>query len=333
MNQPHANPPAVEALVKKWSHGLPQGSLRAWGTSSEGKPLFFRHDPSLPVPMMGVSRMVTLAMVLRDIDRGALSLDTPISDVLADSMTAGLCVVGGKDHSADITVGHLLAHQSGIADYYDPPGKKIRSLATQLLTQDRVWSTAEALEIARHYSGGFLPGTAKHASFSSTNYLLLGEVLRETTGMSLANLVKLRIAGPLNLPGTYLFGPDYYDSYFTYPPVTWESKTLRTPLALSSAGGDGGIISTPREIAVFLRGFWHGTLFDGTWRKQLTESPNSLGLHLITGKAGPLIAEAGSTGIAAGINTDTGSVGLMASHHRQKASLSLQRLSQLMGSV
>ena len=94
------------------------------GTTAEGDTLFSHHDPSLPLPLMGVSRMVTLAMVLRDIDRGALAIDTPISDVLPQSMTSGLCVVKGKDYSDTITVGHLLAHQSGIADHFDPPGEK-----------------------------------------------------------------------------------------------------------------------------------------------------------------------------------------------------------------
>jgi hypothetical protein len=49
---------------------------------------------------MGGSRIVTLAMVLRDIDRATLARDMPISDVLLQSMTSGLCVVKGKDYSA-----------------------------------------------------------------------------------------------------------------------------------------------------------------------------------------------------------------------------------------
>ena len=333
MANPPGNPPAIDALLAGWERGLPQGSLRAWGTTAEGDTLFSHHDPSLPLPLMGVSRMVTLAMVLRDIDRGALAIDTPISDVLPQSMTSGLCVVKGKDYSDTITVGHLLAHQSGIADHFDPPGKNIRSMASQVRTKDRAWSTAEALEIARHYAGLFPPGTNKHPSFSSANYLILGEALRETTGMSLAELVKLRVASPLNIPTTYLFGPEYYDTYFTYPPATWGDTTLRIPLALASAGADGGIVSTPRDAAVLLRGFWQGKLFDTSWKEQLIQAPESLGLHASSGKTGQIIAEAGFTGIAAGINTTTGDVGFIATHQRQKAAISFRRLGQLMGSV
>ena len=60
-------------------------SLRAYGESRSGDVVFSQGDPSLPLALTGITQVFLLAMVLRDIDRGAISRDTLISDVLPNS--------------------------------------------------------------------------------------------------------------------------------------------------------------------------------------------------------------------------------------------------------
>ena len=57
-------------------------SLRAYGESRSGDVVFAQGDPSLPLALTGITQVFLLAMVLRDIDRGAISRDTLITDVL-----------------------------------------------------------------------------------------------------------------------------------------------------------------------------------------------------------------------------------------------------------
>jgi CubicO group peptidase (beta-lactamase class C family) len=279
---------------------------------------------------MGVTELFTLALVLRDIDRGALALNTLISDVLPQAVASGLCVIGTTDYTDTITVGHLLSHQSGISDYLDPPGKSVRSLRLQMITTDRRWNTAEALEIARHYPGAFVPGDARASARSATNYLLIGELLRETTGMSLADLIRLRIVSPLGLKKTYLFGPDGFDSYFSFEPLTRGSSILRIPQALSSLGPSGGVISTPREAVAFLQALWGGALFDPSWRERILEKPESLGFSPLARTSGNIIGYTGINGVSVGINTRTGSVGFLALNQWASAQNSAKRLAKLL---
>ena len=94
----------------------PETSPRALVVDSAGSTIFQSGDVTLPLALSGVTKLSTLAMVLREVDRGALSLDTPMGEILPSDTVRGLCVVGGQGHSFSITIEHLLSHRSGIVD-------------------------------------------------------------------------------------------------------------------------------------------------------------------------------------------------------------------------
>jgi CubicO group peptidase (beta-lactamase class C family) len=295
---------------------LPTGSSatpRALIEDSSGATLFQSGDTTLPLALSGVTKLYTLAMVLREVDRGALSLDTPMGDILPSDTVRGLCVVGGKDHSFSITIEHLLSHRSGIVDYMRPGRYKLRSFVQQFLEHDRGWSLDQALEIARHYPGMTKPGKSRTASYSSTNYLLLDAILQETTGMSFDELIRLRVVSSLGLEATYVYGPDHYEKYFTLSPVHLGSRVVRIPQALASSGADGAIVSTPRDTLTFLRAFGRGELFDESWIPRLSQ-PNTrstasprMGLGAMVqpkqGRRPMILGHSGISGAAVGIDT------------------------------
>jgi len=316
--------PALTSYFSRLEKRQGVSKPRAFVASAEGEALGAWGDTTLPLALGGVTRLFTLAMVLREVDRGALTLETPVADILSPQYLAGLCVVGGVDHSNTITIGHLLSHRSGIADYFSPPHKKVNTLRDQILRSDRSWSVEQALEIARHYPGAFIPGTARHVNFSRTNYLLLGEVLTKSTGMSFDALVDLRIISPLGLKRTYVFTRDYYDRYFSLAPVTNGAKPLHIPQALASFGADGALISSAADTVAFLAGFWSGALCDRSWLETITADPLrsstapplSVGVMMapLPGKSTGLGAQADPTGIAAGINIQTGVCAMVSTH-------------------
>ena len=90
-----------------------------------------------------------------------------------------------------ITIGMLLDHTSGLADYFLNP--KI----DPALQRDpgRAWAPADALRfVGKPLSA---PGKAWH--YSNTNYLLLGLIAERATGKPLATLVRERLLDPLGL--------------------------------------------------------------------------------------------------------------------------------------
>ena len=296
--------------------GLPERSEsapRALVVDSSGSTIFQSGDPTLPLALAGITKLYTLAMVLREVDRGALSLDTPMGDILPSDTVRGLCVLGGKDHSFSITIEHLLSHRSGIVDYMRPGRYKLRSFVQQFLEHDRGWSLDQALEIARHYPGMAKPGKSRTARYSSTNYLLLGSILWETTGMNFDELIRLRVVNSLNLESTYVYGPDHYEKYFTLSPVYLGSRVVRIPQALASSGADGAIVSNPKDTLTFLRAFGRGELFDASWVPRLSK-PNApstasprMGLGaMVQPEQGPrrlILGHSAVSGAAVGIDT------------------------------
>lgn len=304
------------AKAERYVEKLPTSSLaspRALIQDSSGSTLFQLGDSTLPLALSGVTKLYTLAMVLRECDRGALTLETPMGDILPTDMVRGLCVVGGEDHSSAITIEHLLTHRSGIVDYMRPGRYKLRSFVEQFLEHDRGWSTDQALEIARHYPGINKPGRTLKAHFSSTNYLLLGLILRETTGMNFEELIGLRVVNSLSLESTYVYGPDHYEKYFTLAPVYLGSRVVRIPQALASSGADGAIVSTPSDAVRFLRAFGSGELFDASWVPRLSKTQwassasDRMGLGTMVspgkGRMAAIVGHSGISGAAVGIDS------------------------------
>lgn len=338
-----AIPPQVESLLAKISDFPGVSRPRAFVTAADGSPLLDWGDTSLPVIVTGVTKLVTIAMILREFDRGAMSPDTPVSELLSEDMLSGLCVVDDHDYSSTLTVEHLMSHRSGIVDYLEPPAKKVRSLFRQALIRDRASSLDQSLEIAKHYAGLFPPGARKKVHYSNTNYALLGAILQESTGMTFDQLVNLRVVTSLGLKSTYVFTPAHVDRYFSLAPLHRGSEVLRLPRLLSSLGAAGGVITTAQEMARFFRAFWSDELFGPQWRDYLTTEPLRLepglrmarGLMVTSGPSGiaGMVGQAGATGSAALVDPGTGMVGVMALNHLSSRAHTLRTLAQLMATL
>lgn len=284
---------------------------RALIVDSKNRTIYDSGNTTLPVQVTGITKLFTLAMVLRDVDRGAFSLETRIGEILPPEMIRGLCVVDGRDHTSSVTVAHLLSHRSGITDFMAPRRSKDRPLIQQILDQDRGWSLDQALEISRHYSGRFVPGHRSRVSYSSTNFHLLGAILRDSTGMTYDELIRLRILGSLGLKDTYVFGREHEEKYYTYAPINFNSSIIRIPKALTSSEADGSIISTPRDTVRFFSALWRGELFDEKWVPKIVQGPrvagklDGFGLGVMVarrGKNATLVGHSGVSGTAVGVD-------------------------------
>ena len=75
-------------------------------------------DPTTPFFIASTTKLYTTAIVLRLADRGGLSLDGRLVDLVDTGLVRGLSVYRGTDHTDQITVRHLLAHTSGLPDYF-----------------------------------------------------------------------------------------------------------------------------------------------------------------------------------------------------------------------
>ncbi len=336
--------PRAQARLSRVERINPEAKPRALILDSAGTPLLASGEIGLPVVLSGVTKLFTLAMILREFERGAMAPDTLVLDLVPPETVEGLCVIRGVDRSDTLTVEHLLSHRSGIVDYYQPGAAKALSLAHQSVQRDRAWSDAQGLEIARHYPAHFAPGVRNRARFSSTNYLLLGMILAQSTGMTFEQLISLRVTSPLNLKNTTVFTHSKFDTYFSLAPVYYQGRPLRVPRTLASFGAVGSIVSTARDMTVFLRAFASGELFGNNWLPYLQQSVSHLSPGITGGngvmipRGGPqrtaaFFGHSGSSGTAALIDGHTGAVGFLATNVVGHKKTPLTALAQLMESV
>lgn len=237
----------IVATVERPSTGLTW--IGAHGECNTGTEFF----------IASTTKLYTSAIVFRLAERGALTLNDRVADILGSTVDR-LHVIDGVDRTGEITVRHLLSQTSGLADYFQgklPDGSSLEKSLTS--GRDQRWSADEAIEMARRIGAAFPPGHTRKALYSDTNYQLLGLVIEKVASISYAEMVQQEVAKPLGLTRTRV----YTDATDTTPlPLRHQDRVLHAPQAMVSFAPDGGIVSTASELMTFVRAFFEGGLFD-----------------------------------------------------------------------
>ena len=172
----------------------------------------------------------------------------------------------------------MLNHTSGIYSWSDDADWARRGRGVQM-NPKYLWRRDEPLKytIRKLHPATNPPGEIY--AFSKTNYTILGLIIEKLTGGPLEIEIRNRIFTPLNLRNTY------YDSYEAVPNGSLAgSYHLATDLFISKVGINakfdfgadqlintsgaslsveglaGGIVTTPRELALFAASLWNGKI-------------------------------------------------------------------------
>ncbi|MCG8330332.1 MAG: beta-lactamase family protein [Chitinophagales bacterium] len=258
------------------------------------------------------TKLFTTAIILNLQSQGKLNLTDKISRYIDASLTKGLHTYKGKDYSGTITIRHLLAHTSGIPDYFQKKGADGKSWEDQLTSgNDRAWTLEEALDHSKSMKPVFAPGTKGKAHYSDANFQLLGKIIENITQQSYASNCKEMIIQILQLKHTYLYqDPEDKRPMHLY----FKERELHIPKAMTSFGPDGGIVSTSSDMLIFIEAFFSGQLFpkdyiEGLkqWNKIFFPIRSGIGIHKIklpwifnpTGSFPELIGHSGLSGALA----------------------------------
>lgn len=191
----------------------------------------------------------TAATVVSLIAEGALDLDTTARSVLG----ADLPLIAD-----DVTVGHLLAHRSGIGDYIDEDDEDEPPLKVPVQNLVNTEDYLPALD-------GFPTKFAADARFSYCNsgYVVLALIAERTAARPFDELVSERVFVPAGmfdtaflrsdeLPGRAAIG--YLDDART--------NVFHLPVR---GNGDGGVYTTLADIRSFWRAFFAGWIVPSDW--------------------------------------------------------------------
>ncbi len=183
---------------------------------------------------------------------------------------------------SNITIRQLLSHTSGVDDIDWPWLPVVDSL---LANPDKFWLPESVLTAFVH-APDFAPGTGY--SYSNTNYILAGMIIREATRSTISAQLHQRFLNPLNLTSTFFPVEESIAGIRARP---WGDlnfgATNRTDLSWLPLTGQyswiwtaGALFSRPDNMARWIANLYGGyVLEDSSLAQMLTFSPQSEGTY------------------------------------------------------
>lgn len=206
--------------------------------------------PNHAINLASVTKPLTATVILQLIQEGKLALHDTITQYLPEL----------PEHYSRITIQHLLAHQSGLSQYYYYCDHLMED-RTKLIYNDTVLCV-----INFHNPGHYYP-PGKKFNYCNTNYLLLASIIENIEQKPYHQTLKHRIFDPLgmndsfvfdhtkdNLPDNLVFGHTKWNKIFDFD-------------YLDGIVGDKGLFSTAKDLLKFDNAINNGKLLpDSIWQ-------------------------------------------------------------------
>lgn len=197
-------------------------------------------------PAGSVTKILTAALVMTEVDAGRLELDLPV----AEYVPRALRPLDGEGNEVDVTLRQLLSHSSGLPVTWDgfPPNPPV---------EDRDAYIAASRTVVHP------PGD--RIVYSNAGFALAGEIAAVSAGMSFEDLAQTRLFEPLGMTRSSLKTvTDYGDQLAaghrrgSDGAAQPEAHIDLTPMAAA-----GGLLTTPDDLARFARMLLEDGVFEG----------------------------------------------------------------------
>jgi D-alanyl-D-alanine carboxypeptidase len=201
-----------------------------------------------------ITKLFTATVVMQLAEQEKLQLDAPVTKWLPK-------LQGQIPGAEQISIRHLLAHQSGI---FDPTNESTRYKLDLVDAPEKI-AAMDIDGLLEVYVYGkalhFAPGS--NYAYSNVNYWLLGQIVSSVTGKSLQAVLEELIFSPLSLQHTYLEKRDDRNVARGYADVYGDGTLLDvTHWERAEVDGNaaGGIISTVVDLKVFMQALMQGQI-------------------------------------------------------------------------
>ena len=207
-----------------------------------------------------ITKMFTSVLIFREIEKGNLSLETKLSDYFPQITNAD-----------KISVGQLLSHRSGIHNFTDD----IDYQGYMMMDKTR----DDLLEIIQSKGSGFKPG--EKMQYSNSNYVLLTFMLEDITHKSYSQLVN-ELCDNLGLKHTRLGGKIDPSKNEALSYMYNEKWVLATETSMTIPLGAGSIISTPRDLNIFIQKLFNGEVISKDSFTDMTSLTGGVGYGIFS---------------------------------------------------
>jgi len=205
---------------------------------------------------MGSNTKTFVAVVmLQLVEEGRVRLDDSV-----DHWLPGVVSGNGNDGRL-VTVRNLLQHTSGIFDYTEALLATFTLADYQRMRFQSV-DPEELVDVAMVHAPRFAPGAGW--SYSNTNYILAGMIIKKVTGHDWSSEVRTRILAPLGMSQT--FDPGDWPGLPAPHASGYQTFTDDGPLVdvtlfnHTLADAAGALVTTTRDLTRFWRALQRGKL-------------------------------------------------------------------------
>ena len=192
----------------------------------------------------------TALTIMSLVAEGSLTLDTPVRSVLGDALEL---------IDTRVTVGHLLAHTSGIGDYFDEDSLDDIDEYEMPVSVRQLASTSDYLPVLRGHPTKFEAGA--RFEYCNGGFVVLALVAEAVSSRSFHDLAAERVFGPAGMTATGFPRSDELPGSAAFGYLPTESRMRTNQLHLPVRGsGDGGAYSTVGDFATFWPALFEGRI-------------------------------------------------------------------------
>jgi len=207
-----------------------------------------------------ISKTFTATLILKAVEEGLLSVSDTIDIYFPTIKNAN-----------KITIANLLNHSSGIHNFTIEPNYVQYYMTKQ--------SESKMIERFSNMESDFEPNTK--AEYSNSNYVLLSYILEKVYKQSFAEILQQKIAKPLNLIDTYFGDAISLNNNENYSYRFLGNWKIQTETNSSIPMGAGAIVSTPKDLAIFISDLFQGKIISQQSLNTMTTINKGFGFGII----------------------------------------------------
>jgi CubicO group peptidase (beta-lactamase class C family) len=192
---------------------------------------------------------LTALAVMSLVSEGALALDTTARSLLRDDL---------PEIDETVTVEHLLAHRSGIGDYFDEDVVESMTDYVLAVPVHRLVTTNDYLAVLDGYPQKFPPG--ERFAYNNGAFVVLALIAERVSGTPFHELVKTRVCDPTGMRDTDFPRSDEPGERMALGYLGVDglrTNVLHLPVRGS---GDGGVYTTAADVAELWTALYAGRI-------------------------------------------------------------------------
>jgi CubicO group peptidase (beta-lactamase class C family) len=197
---------------------------------------------------------LTALTVVSLIDEGRLMPTTTARSVLGEDLPL---------IDDDVTVDQLLAHRSGIGDYFDEEAGHSVTDHVLVVPVHELATTEGYLRVLGGHPTKFPPGG--RFSYSNSGYVVLALIAERVTGTPFHELVEQRVCGPAGMRDTAFLRSDELPGRAAVGYLGADGLRTNVFHLPVRGSGDGGIYSTAADIRSLWAAMFAGRIVPSDW--------------------------------------------------------------------